>query len=366
MVSDFNEKLALYYKKSFPYQLIYNWLKYDKESLWKMREFSFTLPGDIYVRYQSFENEIDFRSHLVQRIPIKIDVGAIYNLCPKFYRTNPNDFRPLQHELVFDIDISDYDDVRNCCSESKICNKCWPFMRIGAKILNTILTKEFGFKHLLFVFSGRRGFHCWVCDKVARDLPADARKAITDYFSVVVGGQAMVKRVSLNPFNGIHPMLCKSLKVIEQEFDDLMLVKQDFLSTENLVQSMIDLCEDKTLQDRISEVCKHQRLTSTTCWEKIKILTSANKNKKTKYFIEEVMLQHCFPRLDANVTRGLNHLLKLPFCIHPKTGNVCVPISIDDIDSFDIEKVPNLANLTAESLDPFIKIMKRFVDGLNE
>lgn len=278
----------------------------------------------------------------------------------------PGEVKPLQHELVFDIDISDYDDVRNCCKESNICAKCWPLMKIGAKILNTILTQEFGFKHLLFVYSGRRGFHCWVCDKVARELTNDGRKAIADYFAVVVGGQAMVKRVTINPFSGIHPMLQKALKVIDEHFDEVMVDEQDFLSNEHLAQNVIDLCEDKLLSSRLNETCKANRYSTSKCWESMKNLSRAYalKANKHNYFIEEVKLQHCFPRLDANVTRGINHLLKLPFCIHPKTGNVCVPIDIDDIDNFDLNKVPNMKTLSGASMDPYIKIMKRFTDKL--
>ena len=40
----------------------------------------------------------------------------------------------MERELVFDIDLTDYDDVRTCGKEGHICGKCWPLMAAAIKV----------------------------------------------------------------------------------------------------------------------------------------------------------------------------------------------------------------------------------------
>ena len=82
------------------------------------------------------------------------------------------------------------------------------------------------------------------------------------------------------------------------------------------------------------------------------------------HIIDEIMLAYVQPRLDAAVTRGLNHLLKSPFAVHPGTGRVCVPIDPANAEDFDPFAVPSVFDVVngEVSLDDHIKLFRRGFD----
>jgi len=99
--------------------------------------------------------------------------------------------------------LTDYDEVRTCCDKANICNLCWNFITVAIKVMNAALRDDLGFKHVLWVYSGRRGAHAWVCDKRARSLDDAKRRAVANYLELVKGGGQAGKKVNL--WRPLHP-----------------------------------------------------------------------------------------------------------------------------------------------------------------
>ncbi|KAJ3157070.1 primase, DNA, polypeptide 1 (49kDa) [Geranomyces variabilis] len=425
----FHALLRTFYQRLFPFNDFYRWLGYGNpdNGYFAKREWSFTLASDVYIRFQSFAGPEELRTEILRMCPVKIDIGAVYNLQPKDKKTVlPGAFVAKERELVFDIDLTDYDDVRTCCSAADICRKCWDFMTIAIKILHRALTDDFGFKHLLWVYSGRRGVHCWVSDDRARKLSHEARAAIVTYLSVVssntgqdrsaaavnapdAGGESeddIVQGLGGEDSEGerensrragggggiesaddqedsesedesgdgkkrkrsrrrdlddeeeeepplgprapepFHYSLRRAHRVLQKHFRKTVLVEMNSLATRPRYSKILAMIPDADIRTRLDEEWKTAQGSSIERWKKL--LAEMRRSRHCATTERDIMFKFLYPRLDANVSIGINHLLKSPFCVHPKTGKVCVPIDPTRCSDFNPLTVPTLQGIIGE------------------
>eukprot|EP00981_Chlorochromonas_danica_P001139 scaffold249_cov109-Ochromonas_danica.AAC.7 len=357
---------------------MFQWLSYGNDpnsptspqndkDFFSHREWSFTIEDDVYIRYQSFRDKEEMMAAIQKRQPHKIDIGAVFSACPKDHNTIKAElFHTVERELVFDIDMTDYDNIRTCCQGADICRRCWPYMTMAIKVLNRALKEDFAFEHITWFYSGRRGVHCWVCDPEARRLPNEARAAIVDYLSVQVGTAENSDRKLKSVFTGpLHPSLRAAYALLEPMFENyivddrgqgLLAKKENYIKVLNTLPSeplRLELAEDWERGTSLSARDRWRQLRQATTTPEGSSATNNRKRSKLNYveleaWRTELVFTHCYPRLDANVSKAQNHLLKSPFCIHPKTGRVCVPIDSQEPERFDPFNVPTVRTLCDE------------------
>lgn len=180
-------------------------------------------------------------------------------------------------------------------------------------------------------------------------------------------------------------------------FTTTILAEQDPFSQPKQSERLLSLLGDPTLSAALSKKWDSSPgRSSTQKWADIDALASAGNlgNLSTKQLLEvkqDIRLEYTYPRLDAEVSKKLNHLLKSPFVVHPATGRVCVPIDVGKVDEFDPLSVPTVQNLLGEidrwamenrgredgvkaeertpdwmktSLRPYVEYFKGHVDGI--
>jgi DNA primase small subunit len=237
-----------YYLKGFPFAKVYRWLSYanmtesgkildeDKKDYFKRREISYVkLASDgkeeFTIRHLCYDSAKGFETSAINMNPVRIDIGPVCDIPPQANKNNLGEKKPVaeEREYVIDIDMNDYDTIRTCCSGASMCQSCWKYISAAYKVLEPSLQQDFGFKNILWVFSGRRGVHAWVCDERARVMDNSIRASVTEYLSLAIANEksdrlvkeAVTKDLGYNLFN-------RSYAILEPIFEDFMVREQAY------------------------------------------------------------------------------------------------------------------------------------------
>lgn len=340
------------------------------------REISYILPSsdgntddEFCVRNLSYTNWKCFRDDVIRLTPLRIDIGAIFDGDVKNNKDKVDGLHitPIEREFVIDIDMTDYDHIRTCCEGKKMCDKCWTYIRAAHKVLGLILDRGFGFRHILWVFSGRRGIHAWVCDKEARVMSRKVRKAVTEFLNFTITND------KVNYL--IKPELIKrtkDYKLLVDAYDELkvflnfLLDEQRILDRPNIFAQVISIAERHLGRPLKPEEKKNiggfgVSKPSLKFEHLMEIITKDdNGNFKARKFEMEFVLGYLYPKIDSHVSSQVNHLLKAPFNIHHASMNISVPII--DINNFSVENAASIHDILREEAETGINPIEIYIE----
>lgn len=184
------------------------------------------------------------------------------------------------------------------------------------------------------------------------------------------------------------------MEILKTHFQEDVLETQDPWASPERADRLLQLLPDRLLNDALRKKWDSAPGRSSTAkWADIDAVAKSGVSKKLdatalKEAKQDIVLEYTYPRLDIEVSKKLNHLLKSPFVVHPGTGRVCVPVDTRALGEFDPTTVPTVQSLLAEidawkgedgagtdaqrsvqdwektSLKPYIEYFRSFVVGL--
>jgi DNA primase catalytic subunit len=265
-------------------------------------------------------------------------------------------FIPIFKELVFDIDIPDFDRFCDCKENKMLCSVCWIHIEGAYFIMNFILTELFGYdkKNILYVFSGGKGLHCFINDKRALNLNEQQRFHICDKIQIGNGDDNDRKNGDDVLFSWIHTNSNEILSnKLESLFFNNVIRGRDLLkniSFRRWILSKLQKYYPSTYNsihscwsnDNAINNIKNKDNVSVILW---KLLTTFevyeyHNTNDIKSMIRPslfIIYRLYYPMIDKQPLK-LTHDIKLPFSIHSKTSNISLPIDQSFMESIDKSK----------------------------
>jgi len=407
---------SLYFRTYYPTELLLSLLNCNANSHDLLnRELSFSFAnkeGEVYmIRYKSFKTTQQLRDFIRDKEPLRIDVGCFgYEPSVLWRKHKPQrecfgDFERnawYEGELVLDIDLKDYDDVRTCnctgariydpycpdCKKmvgefstnefetmcdctwkkfgDKICLSCWKFAQCAMVVLDYLLRHKWGLKDFFFVFSGGKGFHCWIVDEHVRSFDSQTRLDFVGSFQPWVDkdrNRLKTENLTYDPifdqdFENYLTFIFKQI-ILTQDIFDIRHVKTrtkilsyfNFtgMTSETRIQQFMKICEE----------CVTDGCNGLDTWNRLMEFNDTYFDEHAAFINRRKFVYgYTFPRIDVEVTAKIRHLKKAPFSLHPQTQCVAVPLlphSIETMFAFNPKECPNSTKKQAiyDSLDAF-------------
>jgi len=296
----------------------------ENESELCKREFAVTTTKGYYKRYLSFANAKDLSIYLCNNIPDKLHIGPVHD--GKILKQKTANMQPTGREFIIDIDMDSYDDVRVCCQGNQICKKCWVYIKCAFYVFKYIFEKEFKVS-ILLVFSGGRGAHFWVSNPIFFQFSGTQRLNVFKYINLFQG-----KKINLFP---------RKLLQTYQERYNICKVYAPYLINwykhQELICSMIESQSLKGLFGKFMTQLTANAVQNFEKWEAMFDNYANFSSYKTHILLNKfrIVFHFTYPRMDGPVSTVVNHLIKAPFSIHPRTNNICLPLSIQMMEQFD-------------------------------
>ncbi|KAJ7350305.1 hypothetical protein DFH08DRAFT_695433 [Mycena albidolilacea] len=254
------EILKVFYGRLYPYS--------TSSTMNPSRATSFSnalnVPHDVMtviIRYNSFNDYDEFKKQVCKLAATCFDIGP-----PRDRKTaRKGMFNPTHRELVLNIDMTDDDPVRTCCSDADICKRCWSFISAAVRVLDTAVRDQFGYTHLLWVYSSRYGIHLWVSDKEVMALTDDQRKAIVSWLTVV--SKDKTKKLNVRFGSRTLPAsLQTSLDHLAVIFTELILHNQDVFASDKGFEALLKRIPDARVVDSLETQWRSSSSSSFEKW----------------------------------------------------------------------------------------------------
>ena len=153
------------------------------------------------------------------------------------------------------------------------------------------------------------------------------RTAIVSYCNLGTGNELSGKLVLPNP---LHPRLRSVFEQLYPMFEDIIINDHNLLSQETHREKFLQYLPNEEMRQNLRGKWPKrdsEDIESPKLWEqykaeykKFRTDTQHGQKRKDDLSIESLVMCYLYPRLDANVSTSINHLLKSPWCVHPKTG----------------------------------------------